>query len=730
MRSRARANRTIHTSTPATRTESGRALEPFVRAAMDPTFGHDFASVRIHANDGAAASADALGALAYTVGNDVVFGSGQYAPDTPRGWQILAHELTHVVQNERHPHASLHPDSVTHTRDSVEREARDVSRQVMRGESVDVQSSPTAAVAPLFGWLEDAADWVGDKAYDAGSAVADGASAAWGGVKDAGLYIYDGMKQNAAYVRQGVEWAGDGIGWLEDKASSGVHWAADQVEDVPILGDLAQGGAWVTDQMVHLTGGTLKGATSLGGGLLQMAADPVDTVIGLESMAEHVSFGGMPNPLKVAHGLYNAATTDATIGDELGRTLNPLTAQEEDAKYWGQVAHGFAEPYAKDWEKGNYGDVVGRAGFDIASLFFGAGEANAALKGAEAATLVGDAARAAELGDVARAAELAEAARASEVASGAARAGGVSDVARGSEAAETARAAEAADVARGGAEASDAARGGGGGGAGGSGGGGGGSGRGPRRSEADRIADQVEREGRAIRKEDIRAKAREIEKGAIREDVESGIRRPETEALEGDIGRDNLVDLAEGEASLREVEAEVHHKTSLGEAPEMGDLPENLEALGKKAHREGAHGRNFGKERAGVPADPAFDAHEPLQSVRERGRPPLSPGEMDQAADAGAVEGWADRQKAIDDLIDRSRDPEALQEAMSAGKEPGKGRGGPRLTEEEQLARERAAVDKSIKGEYRGTEMPDWMRKAGMDEHAWEEAMTWLHDTF
>ena len=61
-------------------------------------FGHDFAHVRVHADAGAAESARSVHALAYTVGSDVVFGAGQYAPGTRAGKQLLAHELAHVVQ--------------------------------------------------------------------------------------------------------------------------------------------------------------------------------------------------------------------------------------------------------------------------------------------------------------------------------------------------------------------------------------------------------------------------------------------------------------------------------------------------------------------------------------------------------------------------------------------------------------------------------------------------------
>jgi hypothetical protein len=74
-------------------------IETDVRAALEPEFGHDFASVRVHTDATAAASARAVGSLAYTIGRHVVFAPGQYAPRTTQGRALLTHELTHVLQH-------------------------------------------------------------------------------------------------------------------------------------------------------------------------------------------------------------------------------------------------------------------------------------------------------------------------------------------------------------------------------------------------------------------------------------------------------------------------------------------------------------------------------------------------------------------------------------------------------------------------------------------------------
>lgn len=76
----------------------GQALLPATRAFMETRFGHDFGSVRIHTGSSASDAARAVDARAFTFGRDIVFGAGQYAPHAAEGRRLLAHELTHVIQ--------------------------------------------------------------------------------------------------------------------------------------------------------------------------------------------------------------------------------------------------------------------------------------------------------------------------------------------------------------------------------------------------------------------------------------------------------------------------------------------------------------------------------------------------------------------------------------------------------------------------------------------------------
>jgi hypothetical protein len=77
----------------------GRALDQGTRGFFESRMGYDFGGVRIHTDSTAGLSARAIDAKAYTAGNNIVFGSGQYSPNSASGMRLLAHELAHVVQS-------------------------------------------------------------------------------------------------------------------------------------------------------------------------------------------------------------------------------------------------------------------------------------------------------------------------------------------------------------------------------------------------------------------------------------------------------------------------------------------------------------------------------------------------------------------------------------------------------------------------------------------------------
>ena len=81
----------------------GSPLPQSSRAFFEPRFGHDFSKVRIHSDGRAAEAAQAANARAFTLGRDVVFGAGQYQPESSEGRRLIGHELTHVIQQSHQP---------------------------------------------------------------------------------------------------------------------------------------------------------------------------------------------------------------------------------------------------------------------------------------------------------------------------------------------------------------------------------------------------------------------------------------------------------------------------------------------------------------------------------------------------------------------------------------------------------------------------------------------------
>lgn len=119
----------------------GRPLDNATRRFMEPRLGGDFGGVRIHTDARAAESARSVSALAYTVGRDIVFSSGQYSPESAAGKRLLAHELTHVVQQQQwgSPGSLVRSSSapvIASETSAAEREADALAHRVTAGQSV------------------------------------------------------------------------------------------------------------------------------------------------------------------------------------------------------------------------------------------------------------------------------------------------------------------------------------------------------------------------------------------------------------------------------------------------------------------------------------------------------------------------------------------------------------------------------------------------------------------
>lgn len=127
----------------------GRPLDASTRSFMEPRFGHDFSKVRVHTDDKASKSAQEVNALAYTVGLNVVFASGEYSPQQTRGKELLAHELSHVVQQREVKDPPLAGSiTVGSQTDSREAEADSMAASALNGRS-SAASSPGAVTGLL-----------------------------------------------------------------------------------------------------------------------------------------------------------------------------------------------------------------------------------------------------------------------------------------------------------------------------------------------------------------------------------------------------------------------------------------------------------------------------------------------------------------------------------------------------------------------------------------------------
>lgn len=121
----------------------GRPLEPEVRADMEGRLGHDFGDVRVHDDSAAHDSAKAVNAHAYTVGSNVVFQRDKYDPSSADGKTMLAHELTHVVQQRSGPVEGTSAPGGIKVSDPSDRFEREAAANAER-----VMSAPAPTAAP------------------------------------------------------------------------------------------------------------------------------------------------------------------------------------------------------------------------------------------------------------------------------------------------------------------------------------------------------------------------------------------------------------------------------------------------------------------------------------------------------------------------------------------------------------------------------------------------------
>ena len=197
---------------------SGQNLDGATNAKMSERFSHDFSSVKIHNDTQAGEATDALGAQAFTFGSDIAFGEGAYTPGSERSERLLAHELTHVVQQDRYGLGTA--DTKSRRSDASEQEAERAADQVIAGGDVDVRSAPRAA----FSCFDPANNDVQNDFWNTKSMLGN----KWGNIADSAINtVWDGIgaiPEVGSVLSTGVDLAKSGY----SEGMSTLHgWEAD-----------------------------------------------------------------------------------------------------------------------------------------------------------------------------------------------------------------------------------------------------------------------------------------------------------------------------------------------------------------------------------------------------------------------------------------------------------------------------------------------------------------------
>jgi hypothetical protein len=258
---------------------NGEALPGEVRARMEPAFGADFSGVRVHADSKADTLNRSLRSRAFTTGQHLFFRRGEYNPDSQRGRELLAHELTHVVQQA----GATTSQATLHNKVSITPSPSDnVQRQPMPyQENDDYQfgmdpevyyGRPGMQYVPDYDPIDDPDVPQGPgRLSRMGSAIASGA-------RSLGAGIASGARWAGGKIASGARWAGgkiaSGASWVRGGFTSGTGWLARNARDAGSwLGSKFRGQHWggsSPDQQVQHVGsrmGLASGVATAGGGI-------------------------------------------------------------------------------------------------------------------------------------------------------------------------------------------------------------------------------------------------------------------------------------------------------------------------------------------------------------------------------------------------------------------------------------------------------------------------------
>ena len=314
----------------------GRPLDARTRDAMEAGFDHRFQDVRVHDDAAADALARDVHALAFTYGEDLYFRAGAYDPASAAGRRLLAHELTHVVQQDGADGAAdaMEEPVVSAPASAAEREAATAAERVAAGGAAEVSVAAAPAVQRFWNPLEEAGNWLGDQAYGIFGEHTDktGANPALGAGVDlakAGATGMSTVQSIANFLTSEI--VPDGAGGLMEKENPllGKGSAAGTALSVAgagldFLGNIAAG------QGIGESAGGAAG--SFAGSKLLPSGGPVDTAINVANTG--LKAAGAPQGVTDVSSLVADGTSSSfgsAIFGNLGRGLYNWAAGDDKA---------------------------------------------------------------------------------------------------------------------------------------------------------------------------------------------------------------------------------------------------------------------------------------------------------------------------------------------------------------------------------------------------------------
>jgi Domain of unknown function (DUF4157) len=219
---------------------SAEPLPSDVRATLEPRLGFDLGGVRIRKDGPAAVAAKEMGAHAFTAGRDIVFGAGEYAPNTTAGQRLLAHELAHVAQQGKEsgspgggPQLSAAPTQIQGSFfgdvwEGIKSGAKAVGGAIVSGAKAVGGAIATGAKA-VGKFVSGAAKWIGERLHDASQWVVNLIRDLPARLARLATTIFEGLKGIVTFIPEAIMALKNGglkgfASWLWEKAKSGGAW--------------------------------------------------------------------------------------------------------------------------------------------------------------------------------------------------------------------------------------------------------------------------------------------------------------------------------------------------------------------------------------------------------------------------------------------------------------------------------------------------------------------------